>query len=337
MREVTIAGGGLAGLSLAAGLRAGGVPVTVVEAGRYPRHRVCGEFVSGVSGETLTALGIRHVFADAHHHRMLAWHEQGEEWHRDMLPEPALGISRYVLDERLRTHLEALGGRVLQNTRAKPEPAEGLIWAAGKPPSRGPWIGLKAHFRELPMAADLEMHVGSNGYAGIARVEDGWVNVCGLFRLDRDVAARGPDLLAAYLRAGGNAALAAALDGCGMREGSFSATAGFALGRQERRAGLTCLGDAESLIPPFTGNGMSMAFQAAEVALEPLLAWSGGGLAWPAASERIRTALARKFRRRLGVAGLMHRVMLSHRGRTALRSLSSARLLPFRPLLALVR
>ena len=46
MRAVTIIGGGLAGLTLGIGLRQRGVPVTISEAGDYPRHRVCGEFIS---------------------------------------------------------------------------------------------------------------------------------------------------------------------------------------------------------------------------------------------------------------------------------------------------
>ena len=73
-REITIAGGGLAGLSLAVGLRQHEVPVVVLEAGNYPRHRVCGEFISGVTAETLTALGIAGAFEDARHQRSLDWY-----------------------------------------------------------------------------------------------------------------------------------------------------------------------------------------------------------------------------------------------------------------------
>ena len=242
-REITIAGGGLAGLSLAVGLRRHEVPVTVLEAGNYPRHRVCGEFISGVTAETLAALGISGAFEDAHRQRSLGWYEAGRLIHRDQLQTPALGISRYRLDERLRQLAVAAGADVKTGVRARPEPQDGLVWSAGRRPRNGRWIGLKAHVKNLPMAADLEMHAGGNGYAGLAGVEDGWTNVCGLFRLDRTIHASGAGLLTAYLEAGGNPRLGAVLRAAEWRHGSFSAVAGFELGRQEPVPGLLTLGD----------------------------------------------------------------------------------------------
>jgi len=337
IKEMTIAGGGLAGLALAVALRRRDVPVTVLEAGTYPRHRVCGEFISGVSKQSLESLGIRDLFDDALHHRTLCWHEGGRVIRRDTLPESAFGISRFVLDERLKQRVEALGGVVKTGVRVRPDPAEGLLWAAGRRPRRGPWIGLKAHLRGVPVAADLEMHTGTNGYVGLAGVEDGWVNACGLFLLDRDIAAKGADLLPAYLVAGGNPKLAAILRQAEWRENSFSSVAGFDLGRQPPVPGLLCLGDAESMIPPFTGNGMTMAFQAAECACGPIAAWATGDLAWQAAVNQVRQALHRRFRRRLTVAGLLHRALFDESGRSLLHSLASSRLLPFTPMLSLVR
>jgi len=64
-REITIAGGGLAGLALGISLRRHDVPVTLLEAGNYPRHRVCGEFLCGVHDETLDALGIGDLLTGA--------------------------------------------------------------------------------------------------------------------------------------------------------------------------------------------------------------------------------------------------------------------------------
>jgi 2-polyprenyl-6-methoxyphenol hydroxylase-like FAD-dependent oxidoreductase len=187
------------------------------------------------------------------------------------------------------------------------------------------------------MAADLEMHAGTNGYAGLAGVEDGWTNVCGLFRIDRSLQASGADLLPAYLAAGGNAKLAATLRDGEWRVGSFSAVAGFELGRQTPLPGLLALGDAESMIPPFTGNGMSMAFQAAECAVGPLVAWSRGGQSWQDAANSVRTAVRRKFKRRLAAAALLHPVLLNPCGRTLLQNLATAHLLPFQPMLSLIR
>ncbi len=336
-REITIIGGGLAGLSLASALSRHGMPVTVMEAGNYPRHRVCGEFISGTTAETLSRLGIAGLFQDAILHRSLAWHERGRLILRDRFSLPALGISRHCLDERLRRHAESLGVTIKTGMRTRPEPREGLVWTAGRRPKNGSWIGLKAHVRGLPVSADLEMHTGTNGYAGLAGVEDGWINVCGLFRIDRTLEATGSSLLPAYLEAGGNGRLAEALRQCEWRENSFSAVAGFDLGRQAAVPGLLALGDAESMIPPFTGNGMSMAFQAAELATDPLAGWSQGGLSWQAAANGIHHALLRKFRLRLAVAGVMHSILLKPGGRSLLQSLATARLLPLHPLLALVR
>jgi 2-polyprenyl-6-methoxyphenol hydroxylase-like FAD-dependent oxidoreductase len=334
---VTIAGGGLAGLSLAAGLRWRGVPVVVHESGSYPRHRVCGEFISGVSSATLENLGITAAFTDALPRRSLAWYREGRVIHRDDLPEPALGISRYRLDARLRDRVLELGGVVHEQSRFPRAPQEGLVWAAGRIPGKSRWIGLKCHFHDLPMQADLEMHLGENGYAGLAGVEDGRVNACGLFEVDRSLRGDGHELLLAYLERGGNRMLARRLAASHPDRDSFSAVAGFSLGRQRAEPGLCVLGDAESMIPPFTGNGMSMAFQAAELALEPLERWSDGHLAWDDCLASISTSLRCRFRRRLAAAGAMHPVLMHGSGRHLVESLGRARLLPFRPLLSLVR
>jgi flavin-dependent dehydrogenase len=335
-RPITIAGGGLAGLSLAIALRSRGIGVTVIEAGNYPRHRVCGEFISGVADETLRALRIADLFDDARHHVSLAWHDRGRRFLTDRLPVPALGISRFALDERLREKLTALGGELLTGTRARPEPAEGLVWAAGRRPRSGRWIGLKAHVR-MPISADLEMHSGSNGYAGLAGVEDGWTNVCGLFLLDREIQAKGPDLLPAYLDAGGNINLASALRGAEWRDASFSSVAGFELGRQTPVSGLFCVGDAESMIPPFTGNGMTMAFQTAAHAVDPLVEWTEGRRSWREARDAVHDRLRHGFRRRLVAAAILHRALFHSGIRAAAGSLAATGILPFRALLPLVR
>jgi flavin-dependent dehydrogenase len=335
--KITISGGGLAGLSLATALLRRHIPVEVLEAGDYPRHRVCGEFISGVSTETLDFLGIADLFDDAHRHHTLSWHDQGQKVHENRFKDPALGISRFRLDERLCKRVQALGGIVNVHTRAIPKPQEGSVWTAGRRPKNGNWIGLKAHIRVPNKSTDLEMHTGTNGYAGLAGVEDGWTNVCGLFQLDRSIKASGERLLTAYLEAGGNSQLATTLDQSEWRAGSFSSVAGFELGRQAALPGLLALGDAESMIPPFTGNGMSMAFQAAECAVEPLCEFSNGERSWQDTANKIRAALRRKFRRRLTMALTMHPFLLSPSGRSLIQCFAFTQQVPFQPLLSLIR
>ena len=73
MKVIEIAGGGLTGLSLGIALRERGVPVTLREASCYPRHRVCGEFINGVTEDTLRNLGIADIFHDALSHHSTRW------------------------------------------------------------------------------------------------------------------------------------------------------------------------------------------------------------------------------------------------------------------------
>ena len=71
-------------------------------------------------------------------------------------------------------------------------------------------------------------------------------------------------------------------------EDSFCAVAGLSLRpyRAVARADC-CIGDAITMIPPVTGNGMSMAFESAELAIEPLAAWSRGETSWAETQSQI--------------------------------------------------
>src|SRR5579863_2602966 len=94
---VTIIGGGLAGLTLGIGLRQRGVPVTVQEAGDYPRHRVCGEFISGGGQVVLERLGLLPQFhnAGAVYARTAVFLSGAAKSPVRKLATPALCLSRY--------------------------------------------------------------------------------------------------------------------------------------------------------------------------------------------------------------------------------------------------
>jgi len=106
--------------------------------------------------------------------------------------------------------------------------------------------------------------------------------------------------------------------------------------RQVSRSEGMRLGDACAMIPPFTGNGMAMAFQSAETALEPVLAYAHGLTDWSAACATVHQALRRRFHTRLTSAHLLHPFMLRPRHQRWLSSLTRTRLLPLQTLYALL-
>ena len=251
------------------------------------------------------------------------------------LPRIAWSLSRYEMDDWLQARFVGKGGHLQTHTRAKKEPRPGFVWAAGRCPSKhSPWIGLKCHLRH-ELTSELEMHLGEGGYVGLVEVEDGWVNICGLFKKNTLLKGRGVELMITYLREIGLGKLADQLQIAEVRPGSFSAVAGFELGQQKEMSDLLVLGDAESMIPPFTGNGMSMAFEAAEQCIDPLVSYAKDGSAWDEVRAEVKLRLNQKFKTRLKTAGLCHPLLLSPTGQNALAGLSAARLLPFQTLFAL--
>ncbi len=326
---ITIIGGGLAGLSLGIALRKRGVPVSLHEAGIYPRHRVCGEFISGASQGTFDSLGIGDLFDDAKRHRSTAWFFRSQRIFSTQLPG-GLGISRFTLDERLSRKFQELGGLLCERSRRRPEGQDGLVWCAGRTHAAGRWIGLKCHVLGLELHADLEMHLGSNGYVGLGKVEQERVNICGLFRLEPNLSGKRSETLARYLSAGGLDVLAGRIFAARIDEESFLGVAGFRLGWQESRDGIVALGDAWGIIPPFTGNGMSMAFESAEIATEPLHAWHVGRRTWAETVERLREELRRRFARRMFWGRAMHPFLTTDAGQAFFTLVSRSGLLPFK-------
>lgn len=137
-RSIEIVGGGLAGLGLGLGLRRAGADVTVFEAGSYPRHRVCGEFISGLGETTIARLGLQPLLADAQRLDEVEWYFGGRPTRRQQLPSPALAVSRYVLDARMAEAFIAAGGRLRTATRVEMgrRPRAGLFPRAAAAPAR---------------------------------------------------------------------------------------------------------------------------------------------------------------------------------------------------------
>ena len=335
-RPIEIIGGGLAGLSLGLALQNAGIATRVIEAGDYPRHRVCGDFMTGLSGITIQTLGLTPLLADALQHRHVAWFHREQLICEQRLPSPALGLSRYALDARLANAFTAAGGELHRATRAHdPTPLPGRILAHGRIRSDSPWLGLKLHLHGLHLTQDLELHLGHDAYVGLAKVETGAVNLCGLFRR-RSLAAPGPALVAAYLHAAGLPQLADRIAHATIEPASFSAVSALSYAPAPPTPDTIRLGDAGGLIPPFTGNGMALAFQSAETALPHLIAYARADVTWSVACSRTNSALRRRFHRRLTVARALQPFLLAPARQTIVATLARAHLLPLRLLYALL-
>src|ERR1700722_6783289 len=184
--EVLILGGGVAGCAASIALARKGRSVTLIEREPTPRHKVCGEFLSGEALEDLHALGIDLASLGAapiHHLRL------------------AEAIAAGVRVERGRS-VQALGrtaSNVWQATssvwRASLDDgsireAPTVFLATGKHDVRGHarpedpqrWVAFKMYFRltntqagELARASELMLYPG--GYGGIQPVEGGIANL----------------------------------------------------------------------------------------------------------------------------------------------------------------
>jgi 2-polyprenyl-6-methoxyphenol hydroxylase-like FAD-dependent oxidoreductase len=318
MKHVSIVGGGLAGLTLGIGLRRQGIPVTIWEAGQYPRHRVCGEFISGRGQRVLQELGLLEQSLEAGAVRaetamFFLGNTQGPV---RPLPEAALCLSRFDLDALLAREFTRLGGELRSGERWRAENAgEGIVHASGRrvqaTEGNWRWFGLKVHARELGSVADLEMYGSASSYVGITGIGRGRANICGLFRRSASEHGALPPR-AELLRGAPGTPLRARLESAEFDEDSFCAVAGLSLRPQRaERQQECCIGDALTMIPPVTGNGMSMAFESARIAIEPMAAYSRGEATWTQAHQTVARECDRHFTKRLRWAAWLQAMMFA--------------------------
>jgi len=333
MKPIEIVGGGLAGLSLGIGLRRRGVPVRIWEAGTYPRHRVCGEFICGVRPKTLHALGIDDLLDDAHELRTASWFLKDRKVFDINLPLSAKGLSRFTIDQRLAERFEELGGMLRQGERFRqPEvPLPGTVWASGRIPAKTQLLGLKMHVRDFSMEQDLEMHFAQGGYAGVSWVEDGRVNVCALLKRNPKVKAPRQELFLRYFEACGMTELAKRLEASTIDQQSHCAISSIPSGycRSARDTDQCSVGDQFGMMGPFTGNGMSMAFETSAIVVDPLADYAKGDRNWSETVVRVLELQRHRFRRRLQLSHHLHDIVLNPFGLKALAMLGKWKALPF--------
>ncbi|MEM1221442.1 MAG: FAD-dependent monooxygenase [Verrucomicrobiota bacterium] len=332
MKPLTIVGAGLTGLTLANVLQRAGVSTTLHEAHTLPKHRVCGEFICGKGAASLRRQQLDSIFDGAREHSSIQWFQKDRLVLESTLPFPAIGISRFTTDSRLAKNFEEAGGQLIENSRFSTEPEAGKIICSGRKATQSRWIGIKLHSNNLKTTADLELHLGADGYIGLSGVENNLTNVCGLFKIRPGLRCKKESILFRYLEASGLDKLSKRIQASEIDPQSHVAVASmeFSQPYQDKNQTIVRLGDAYSIMPPFTGNGMSVAIESAEIASSFLIEYAKGNLSWPDASRAIQTVCRKRFHTRLQVAGMLHPWIVQPEKQKVVATLGSANLIPFR-------
>jgi flavin-dependent dehydrogenase len=112
--QVAIIGGGLAGLTAAIHLRQKGYIVTLFEKNDYPKHKVCGEFISNEVLPYWESLGVEiQKLQPTTLTQTVISIPTGKQL-ETVLPLGGFGISRYTLDNYLYTKAKEAGCQLIQ-------------------------------------------------------------------------------------------------------------------------------------------------------------------------------------------------------------------------------
>jgi len=322
--EVLILGGGVAGCAAAIALARKGRSVTLIEREPTPRHKVCGEFLSGEALEDLHALGIDVASLGAvpiDYVRLAAARRAAEA----PLPFPAASLTRKALDTALIATAIAAGVRVKRGRGVQSlSRATANLWQAtlddgttyespttflatgkhdlrghGRPKDPHQWVAFKMYYRlSAAQTADLadasELTLYSGGYGGIQPVEDGITNFCCVVqrRYFAHAGLRWEGLLAKMRQDCPH--LAMRLDGAETLLDKPITITHIPYGylRRATEDGLYCIGDQAAVIPSFTGDGISIALHTARHAAAAYLAAEPATVFQP----KLRTAMLPQMR-----------------------------------------
>ena len=283
--DVAVIGGGPAGSSAAITAARLGFNVLLLEAGSFPRQKVCGEFVSGEALNILADLVGEEQFADAP--RISRARIFVEEACATLpVAPPAASISRYNLDAALYKACALAGCVVRDRTHAQSAApsqngfvirlesgeifARAVINATGRwsnlakrrVPANEQFIGLKGHFFEPDCSSSCDLYFFHGGYCGVQPVGNGLVNAAAMvnpsvaknltsvFALNRDLKERSRRWKAA---------------------GDLISTAPLIFRAPMTSSdGMLLVGDAAAFLDPFAGDGISIALHSGCLAAEAI-------------------------------------------------------------------
>jgi len=312
MYDLIVIGGGPAGSAAAITAARSGTKVLLLERGRLPRHKVCGEFVSAESLALLESLlrpqdqglldrAVRitraRVFMDDHQFSTA-------------IDPAAASITRFDLDAALWRSAEACGvetrqrvavhgisgdGPFLLSSSAGDLQTRAVVNASGRwsnltqaAPANGPkWLGLKAHFPETEPDPSVDLYFFDGGYCGVQPLNQESVNACAMVRSDRASSLQEVLELHPALRE---------------RSRSWRAwmepvsTSPLIFRKPEpAKDGVLMAGDAAAFVDPFVGDGISLGLRSGRLAAECLLPFFRGDVDFPRAATDYCGEYERRF------------------------------------------
>jgi flavin-dependent dehydrogenase len=319
MYDLVVIGGGPAGSSAAITATRNGARVLLLDRGRFPRQKVCGEFVSAES------LGLLDNLLDPQRRGLLSDSLRigrtriflDDRVLQAPVHPAAASITRLDLDDALRNSALTLGadarqqvtvqevrglGPFVVSTSAGDFETRAVVNASGRwsnlnpaPPSEGKprWIGVKAHFKEAGPAASVDLYFFDGGYCGVQPAElwaesgRGRVNACAMVRVDvastlSEVFQQHPALLERSRQ---------------WRQLSDPVSTSPLVFREPRpeHEGILMVGDAACFVDPFVGDGISLALRSGALAAECLLPFFRKEITLEQASQRYGDVYTRRF------------------------------------------
>ncbi len=286
--DLLIIGGGLAGLSLAILCADAGMHTRLIEKQTYPKHKVCGEYLSVESVPFLQRIGIDLEVMSLPQINHFVLTSSKTSMNCD-LSSGGVGISRYTLDNLLYhkalekgvdvvtssrvTHVDnGIHSSMVQTHDGQSYTARQIIGGYGRisglstqnQSSKNTFLGIKYHVTNGPDAHTIEIHNFDGGYCGISAIEDDKYCMCYLVKAGKLKTYKGDIGMLEKEVLSQNPYLKHRLDTQKL-VGPIS-TAHFNFGTVDTRTlQYPLLGDAAGFIPPITGNGMSLALRSAQV------------------------------------------------------------------------
>ena len=294
MFDVIIVGGGLAGLTSAIHLSKYHFRVLVIEKNEYPRHKVCGEYLSNEVLPYFVYLGIDVFKLGAKKINRFMLSTPKGKLIKAKLPMGGFGISRFTLDFELAKKAKTLGVKILQDSVEKVHFENDLfsvitknnqkfiskivIGAYGKRSildvalerdfikNKSPFLAVKTHVKGHFSEDMVALHNFEGGYCGVSKVEDDRINLCYITNLEafkkyKNIEAFQEKVLFKnkHLKAVFENSKAVFKAPLTISQVSFSS-------KNPVKNHIIMCGDTAGMIHPLCGNGMSMAIRSAQMA-----------------------------------------------------------------------